>query len=188
MTDADLAAPSPAESPRANVSIAPDYGVRFWVGVVIGWAIIAYGIHSAYRTPIKSRPVYSLEVLVLLALIHDLVVAPAVVGIGLGLRRILPGGIIVRVAVGASIVSVIVTAFTWGEIRGYGKTPSLQSLQLGNYATGLLTVLGVVWGVAAVIATARVLLARRNLSRPGPPAPSSPAPSTPAPDTSATGR
>jgi hypothetical protein len=152
---------TPAGPPAA---IAEDYGPRFWVGVVIGWSIIGFGIHSAYVTKGASRPVYSLKVLVLFALVHDLIVAPAVIGTGLALRRILRGGIIVRVAIGAAIVSIIVTAFAWGEIRGYGRSPSLQSLQLGNYATGLLTVLGTVWGAAAVIAAVRISMARRGLT------------------------
>jgi hypothetical protein len=149
------------DHPGIPAPVRQDYGPRFWIGVAIGWAVIGFGIHSAYVTKGASRPVYTLKVLVLFALVHDLVVAPAVIGVGLALRRVLRGGIIVRVAVGAAIVSVIVTAFTWPEIRGYGRTPSLQSLQLGNYATGLLTVLGTVWGAAAVIVAVRLVLARR---------------------------
>jgi hypothetical protein len=165
-TATDTGTPADPPTPTgATAAIAEDYGPRFWIGVVIGWSIIGFGIHSAYVTKGASRPVYSLKVLVLFALVHDLIVAPAVIGIGLALRRILRGGIIVRVAIGAAIVSIIVTAFAWGEIRGYGRSPSLQSLQLGNYATGLLTVLGTVWGAAAVIATVRIVLARRAVAQ-----------------------
>jgi hypothetical protein len=165
-TATDTGTPADPHTPSGpTAAIAEDYGPRFWIGVVIGWSIIGFGIHSAYVTKGASRPVYSLKVLVLFALVHDLIVAPAVIGIGLALRRILRGGIIVRVAIGAAIVSIIVTAFAWGEIRGYGRSPSLQSLQLGNYATGLLTVLGTVWGAAAVIATVRIVLARRAVAQ-----------------------
>ncbi len=148
-------------------AVAPiTYGPRFWIGVLLGWSVMAFGIHSAFRTFQASKPVYSVITLVLFALANDLIIAPAVIIIGLALRRVVRPGPVTATAVGVGVISVVVIAFTWPEIRHYGKDPALaSSLQTGNYASGMMTVLGVVWGVAAIIVLARMLMRRRS-SRP----------------------
>jgi hypothetical protein len=147
-----------------------DHGPRFWIGVVVGWAIIAFGVHSAFRTSGQSNPDHSVIPLILFALANDLLLAPLVIVIGLGLRRIVRPGPVVGPTVAAALISVLVTAFTWPEIRHYGKDPALaSSLQTLDYATGLLTVIGVVWLSAAVVAVSRVVWIRRH--RPAAPRP-----------------
>ncbi len=142
--------------------VAVTYGVRFWIGVLLGWAMIAFGIHSALRTYHDANPVYSVVTLVVFALVQDLIVAPAVIIIGLGLRRVVRSSPVTATAVGVALISVIVTAFSWPEIRRYGRDPALSSsLQTLNYATGLLIVLGVVWAVALVVVILRLVLRRR---------------------------
>lgn len=140
-----------------------DHGARFWVGVLVGWAIIAFGIHSAFRTGAASRPAHSVVPLLLFAVGNDLLVAPLVIALGLALRRVVRPGPVVGPGVAAALISVLVTAFTWPEIRHYGKDPALaSSLQTLDYATGLLTVLGVVWAGTAVVVVLRLLWRRRR--------------------------
>lgn len=137
------------------------YGLRFWVGVLLGWALIAFGIHSAFRTYQASNPVYSLITLVMFAVVNDLIIAPAVIIIGLALRRVVRPGPVAGTVLAVGLISVVVTAFSLPEIRHYGKDPALaSSLQTADYATGLLIVIGVVWGVAAVIISGLALRQR----------------------------
>jgi hypothetical protein len=140
-----------------------EYGARFWIGLAIGWAFIGFGIHSAYHTSGSSRPVYSVTLLIVFALLHDLIVAPVVILLGLAARRVLRGGIITRTAVGALVISAIICFEAWPVLGSYGREPSLASSLLTNdYVSGLLTVLGVVWGAAAVVAAVRIVRARRG--------------------------
>ncbi len=82
--------------------------------------------------------------------------------VGLGLRRVVRSSLVTATAVGVALISVIVTAFSWPEIRRYGRDPALSSsLQTLNYVTGLLIVLGVVWAVALVVVILRLVVRRR---------------------------
>jgi hypothetical protein len=140
-----------------------EHGPRFWVGVAAGWAIIAFGVHSAFRTAVASRPGHSIVPLLLLAVGNDLLLAPLVIALGLALRRVVRPGPVVGPVVAAALISVLVTAFTWPEIRHYGKDPALaSSLQTLDYTTGLLTVIGAVWAGAALVVAVRLLVRRRR--------------------------
>lgn len=151
-----------------------DHGLRFWIGLAVGWYMIGFGIHSAFHTAGASQPGYSLKLLIGFALLNDLFVVPVVIAIGLGLRRVLRGGIITRTALGALIISAIVSLQAWPALGKYGREPSLaSSLLTNNMVTGLFTLLGVVWGVAAVIAVLRILHARRGAPAATKPTPAS---------------
>jgi len=86
-----------------------------------------------------------------LDLVHDLVLAPFVILVGVAVARLVPPR--PRPAVQAGlIVSGIVTLYAYPVVRGFGRSPSAGSSRLpGNYGAGLLAVLATIWTVALVV-------------------------------------
>lgn len=146
--------------PRAQPNAPSNHGVTFWLGVAAGWSIIGFGIHGFLRDHRSTHPGYALRWLIEFALLQDLFVSPIIAVVGYLLGRFLPRGPIRAVIQGALIISAVVTLTAWPVLRGYGRDGRLPSLLPLNYATGLATVLGIVWASAAVILVVRLLRLR----------------------------
>jgi hypothetical protein len=84
-------------------------------------------------------------------LLHDFVLAPLVCLAAAAVARVLPAR--VRAPVGSGLIaSAFVLAVGWAPLRGYGRAtvPDNPTVQPLNYATGVATVLAVVWAVVGV--------------------------------------
>jgi hypothetical protein len=139
----------------------------FWTGVVVGWAVMAVGVIGLMGNDSGVPPVGVTRWMVGSALVHDLVVAPIVVGVGMVVARWVrpPYRAIVQ---GALLVSAMVTLVAWPFVRGYGRLANNPSILPNNYAAGLASVLAVVWGAAALaLVWTRMRRSRARLSTDG---------------------
>jgi len=167
---------APAEEQRAVAHL--DHGgggtrgarIRFWVTAALGWGVIAYGLRGMLHHHIDTRPPNLARFVIGGALIHDLVFAPLVLVVGVLVARAVPGRVRAIVQ-GALIVSGCLALFSYPLVRGFGHAAHNPSSLPHNYTANLGVALGVVWGVAtllAVLALRRRSRSRSRDSRPGP--------------------
>lgn len=139
----------------------PASGTGFWIGLALGLPLVAYGLWGLVDTfpgdRLRNVAVYFVGG----AVVHDLLVAPAVCLLGWVLVRFVP-----RVAVGpvqaAAVASGIVALVAWPLVRGYGITAGEPSFLSRNYTASVLIVWGVAWSTAAIVILVRVVTARRR--------------------------
>ena len=130
-------------------------GPLFWISAAIGWAVIAWGLRGIFQHSLDTRPANLARFVVGGALLHDLIIAPLLIGAGVLLARAVPGR--ARAVVqGALAISGIVALFSYPLVRGFGLAANNPTSLPHNYAAGLLVVLGIVWAVAAAIAVVRL--------------------------------
>jgi hypothetical protein len=126
-------------------------GLRFWLTAAIGWAIIAYGLRGMFHHHIDTRPSNLAKFAVGGALIHDLIFAPAVLVVGLLVARVVKGR--ARAIIQAALfVSGCLALFSYPLVRGFGHATHNPSSEPHNYTANLGIVLGIVWGVATILA------------------------------------
>ena len=147
-------------TPEAQ-EIEVDYGLRFWTFVVIGWVTIGvatmellsdHGTHHAGRVFVY---------MVGLDLVHDLVLAPLIVLLGVVLFRLIPRGNrqVLQIAL---IISGTLALYSYPFVRGFGRLGNNPSLLPNNYGRGLALLLAIVWSVAACALATRFVLQRRS--------------------------
>ena len=93
-------------------------------------------------------------------LVHDLVIAPTICLAGWLLVRVAPRPFRAPVEA-AAIVSGVLLIVAFPVLRGYGRdqVPGNPTVQPLDYVSATLIALGVVWGISAVWAVARMLRA-----------------------------
>jgi hypothetical protein len=129
------------------------------VGLALGGPVMAYAVRGTLVDESLTRPFELARWIVGLAIVHDLVLVPAVLAIGLGLRRVVPAR--ARVPVRAAVLATaVLSAVAWPFVRGYGRSSSVPSLLPRNYGAGLLAALAVVWLVAGLWGLLRARRAR----------------------------
>lgn len=138
------------------MSAAPRRGAVFWAGVVVGGAIMAFGVRGLLDAAPATRPVQAGLGVVGLAVLHDALVAPLACVIGALVAARLPEPFRgpVRAGLLASAVALLVA---WPGLRGYGRAqvPDNPTVQPLNYASALVTVLAVTWVLVALWVVAR---------------------------------
>jgi hypothetical protein len=140
-------APTPAEAHRR--------GPLFWLSATAGWAVIGYGLHGLLHHHVDTRPSNLATFLAGGALIHDLIVAPLLIIVGVVIGRYVPGR--VRAVVQAAlVVSGGLAVFSYPLVRGYAHRLHNPSSLPHNYTTNLVLVLAIVWAVAAAILVIRL--------------------------------
>lgn len=141
-------------------------GWFFWIGLTVGWGVIAYAVRGALMDSGGTNPSQLVRWVVGGALVHDLVLAPIVTGIALLLAWRAPAwwG---RPIGAASALTAIVVLFSWPVLRGYGRHPGNSSTLPRDYAVGLGWILGVVWVVTLAVIGFRAVR-RRQVSAGGP--------------------
>lgn len=124
-------------------------GRLFWLGVVAGWALIAVGVWGLVSDGARTRPQEALGFVLGAALVHDLVLAPAVVVAGWALSRVVRGRARGPVQAGV-VVSSMVVLFSVPFVRGWGRVATNPSILPRDYGAGLAVVLGAVWVAVAL--------------------------------------
>ena len=131
--------------------------VRFWITAGVGWAAIAWGLLNVFRHSLDTRPANLARFVVGGALLHDLLIAPVVVLVGVLVARAVPAR--ARGPVQAALaVTAIVSLFAWPLVRAYGLAANNPTSLPHNYGRNLLVVLALVW----LTAGAAVLLKYRD--------------------------
>ena len=126
-------------------------GAWFWAGLILGWAVMGFGLAGLLGDAADTHPGDLARWFVSSALAHDTLVAPVVCGAGWLLARVVPP--LVRAPVtGGLVVSGAVALYAWPFLRGYGLRPDNPSALPLDYATGLATVLAAVWLVCGALA------------------------------------
>lgn len=132
----------------------------FWIGLVVGLAVMTYGIRGLLVDAAATRPTKAVAWLVGADLLHDLVLIPIVLAIGWLTRRVVPN--VLRWPVRASLIgTALAVAIVWIPWRGYGRLPDNPSLAPLDYGNAVVAVVVAVWcacalwGVLAVVGNRR---------------------------------
>jgi hypothetical protein len=130
------------------------YGPLFWSCLAVGSVVMGFGLVSLLSRAGATKPLNFAAFYVGLALVHDLLLAPATIVIATIVRGVSP-----RVGrgllFGALVVSAVVVLFSTPLLFRWGAQPDNPSFLPRNYALGLALVLAVVWVVAAVLLLTR---------------------------------
>lgn len=126
------------------------HGRLFWAGVVVGGAVMAFGVAGLVADQRGDQVVNWLTFLVGLDLAHDAVVAPAACAAGVLVTRALPPSWRAPVQAGllASAAVLLVAAAPLRHTAERVGNPTLQPL---DYRTATLTALAIVWGVVLAV-------------------------------------
>lgn len=136
------------------------YGRGFWIGLLIGWAVIGFGVKGAVDRAGATRPLALALWLAGSAVVHDLVVVPITLAVGFVVLRVVPRRLRAPVQ-GALVVSGILVLFSLPLILGLGGVPGNPSLRPRDYATGLGASIVAVWALCVLL----LVRARRRPER-----------------------
>ena len=142
---------APSAEPTEQTS---RYGPAFWICLAIGGGFLVFGLVSLFARASATDPVNFAVFLVGLALVHDLLLAPAAIVAARLLRPVTPRTIR-GVLFGALAVSAIVAGFSIPLLAGWGAQADNPSFLPRRYGLGLLVVMAWVWLAAFVVAIAR---------------------------------
>ncbi len=116
------------------------------IGLLVGIPMMAWGVYALAINRDDSPTANVARFFVGGDVVHDVIVAPIAALIGVLLLRRVPA--VARAQVRAALfTTAIVIALAWPGIREYGRmrAPDNASVQPLNYATGVATVVVVVW-------------------------------------------
>lgn len=146
----------------------------FWPAVLAGWAVMIWALLGLLHQRRDTNPAALGRLFLGLDLLHDLLLAPIVVGVGLIMRRLVPRR--ARAAVQAALLcSGVLVLVSAPSVRGYGRRRANPSILPNNYGHGLLVVLAGVWAVAALTVLGAAIIRHFRHGRLAPtPAPTAP--------------
>ena len=141
------------------------HGKGLWVGLTLGLPAVAYGIRGFLSTyPDLQRRLALAKWIVGVDLVHDFLVAPLAIVVGLALRCLVPARVRAPAQFGA-FASAIVLALAWRPLTHSAAYKHNATAQPLDYVSATLIVLGVVWAIAAMWIAVRLKVARRLLAR-----------------------
>jgi hypothetical protein len=133
-----------------------EYGALFWVGTLVGWAVIAYGAKLLYDDPEASW--FNTARLVALGIIaHDIIWLAVSIGLGWLCARIIGRAVPFWVR-WAGWTSVIVLAMWLPVWRSYGDRIGNNTILPRDYTMSILVLLPLIW----IAAGAYALVQRRR--------------------------
>jgi hypothetical protein len=138
----------------------PRYGRLFWALLPAGGLLMGWGLVGLLRDAASTVPASWLRWFLGGLLAHDLLLVPAVLIVGLALRRLPPA--LRPPARFALIVSGTLALMSVPLLLGYGRStqPGNASVLPGDYLRSLAISAGAVWAAAAVWALLRLLVRR----------------------------
>jgi hypothetical protein len=147
-------------SSASEAAAETGHGVTFWIGLVLGVAIMAYGVKGLLGASDATQPPDLARFFIGAGIVHDAVFAPIVVLVGWLTLKVLPpvARNPVRIALALSVVLVV---FTWPLVRRWGARDSNPSLLPLDYGRNVVVGLIVVWVVTGVAVVVRLVMARR---------------------------
>jgi hypothetical protein len=138
----------------------PDMSVMAWVRrllVLAGLAMVAFAFFGGGTSQLSASPY--LKFVVEVAVIVLVLLLPLSFAVGWLIGKIVP--VIARPLVqGACIATALIVGIALPSVLGRGRQADLPSALPRNYATGLWSVLAVVWGAAAVLIVIRIVRRR----------------------------
>jgi hypothetical protein len=147
----------------------PNVGGMAWVRLALvlgGLAMISFALFGGGASSL-TQSTY-LRFVLLVALWTLVVVLPLAIATGWLIGRVVP--VVIRPVVqGAGMATALIVGIALPAVLGRGRQPDLPSALPRNYATGLWTVLAVVWAAAVALSLVRIVR-RRARPRTRPPA------------------
>ncbi len=131
-------------------------GAGFWISAVVGWAVIGYGLRGLFQHHVDTRPANLAKFFIGGALLHDLIVAPLLLVVGVLVSRATPERVR-GVVQAALIISGSLMLFSYPLVRGYAHALHNPTSLPHNYAANLAIAVGVVWGLAGLVIVVRAL-------------------------------
>ncbi|MEW6471309.1 MAG: hypothetical protein AB1679_03475 [Actinomycetota bacterium] len=126
-------------------------GAAFWVAAGAGWALIAWGVRGVFLHRLDTRPGQLLRFFVAGLAAHDLILAPAVLVVGVVIARRVPARWRSPLQA-ALLMSATAALYAYPLIRGYGHALNNPTSLPRNYAAGLAVVVtAVAVGVALAV-------------------------------------
>lgn len=133
----------------------------FWPALAVGWALMVVGIVGMFSQRDRTKPFELVRYVVGFLLVHDLVVAPVVIGAGWAVTRFVPP--LARGPLRAALaLSALVIAFSWPLLRRYGEHATNDSALPLDYGHTVPVVLAVVWLAALGVLGVRLVSDRRR--------------------------
>jgi hypothetical protein len=135
---------------RASSGVPAGPGPVAWVAIVAGWALIGWVVVGVLREADATHPGSWATWVIGAALVHDLVVLPLVLLVGLGLSRVLRPAWRSPLRAALTVLGLIAVA-TWPTVARFGAradNPSILPLDAGRN----LAAIGVALLLAAVVA------------------------------------
>jgi len=141
-------------------------GAIFWIGLVIGGAVMAFGVRGVIMDSRATHPTELARWVIGADVLHDFLFAPLVVASAWIVVRVVPRAWRVPVQAGLA-ASGVVALVGWAAWRGYGHAtvPDNATVQPLDYTTAILTVWAIVWGLVAIWIAIRAAVRRAH--RPG---------------------
>jgi hypothetical protein len=134
-----MAAPEP--TPAADAP--PPSGLAWRVGLAVGGAIFAFGLYGLLHNARQTVPADVLKWIAGALVLHDAIVAPAVLVAGVALTRILPAAI--RTGIQATLaVCAVVVVMSVPVLKAVGRRPDNPSLLPHDYGHNLAIVIAVI--------------------------------------------
>lgn len=133
----------------ARTSNAPG-GRVFWALAAAGWAVALVGLWGLFKDARSTMPPDFARWFLGSAVVHDLLVAPAVFAGAVLVRRVVPKPWLRYVQAGL-IVSGIMLLVGLPLLLGLGRNPDNPTIQPGNYAAGVTVILTAVWAAVGVL-------------------------------------
>ncbi len=125
-------------------------GVSFWLGVVVGWAFIGWGLRGIFHHRLATQPARLAYFFVRGTLVHDLILVPVVLLVGVTVARLAPSrwraGVQAALVIGACLA-----VFSYPEVRDYASILHNPTSLPRNYAVNLAVSIGVVFAVTTVV-------------------------------------
>ncbi|CAN5678836.1 hypothetical protein BH20ACT2_BH20ACT2_15780 [soil metagenome] len=135
-------------------------GAPFWIGLVLGLAVLGYGVAGLLDHVRGDALVGWVGLLVGADLVHDLVVAPVACGVGLVVARLGLGRWRGPVQAGL-FATAVVLAVAWIPLRDLGGNPDNPTIRPLDYRTATLTVLAAVWVAVTAVGLVCIWMHRR---------------------------
>ena len=156
---------SESENPIAeDVSVGPSRHSRapLAVALLIGWAIIGFGINAALHDARDAHPTALLLHVIAFDLGHDIVVAPIAFLVFWLVGRFAP--VSVRGPIRAALAATaLFTVFSIPLVKRWGQRPTNSSTLPLPYGRNLLIIIAIIWSLAAATSLWRIR-ARRSAS------------------------
>jgi hypothetical protein len=142
------------------------HGWGYWAALVVGALFLAYGMRDfldAY--PDGARRLDLARWLVGSALVHDVLLVPAVLIVGLIIARVVPPVARAPVQFGA-IASGVIVLVAWHPLHGSARSRGNPTVQPLDYRTATLSAMAVVWVIVLIWGMARARRGRSPGGRP----------------------
>ncbi|HEY1537901.1 MAG TPA: hypothetical protein VGF63_00780 [Solirubrobacteraceae bacterium] len=130
------------------------------LGLAVGGAVFAFGLYGLLRNSAQTVPLDVLKWIAGPLILHDALVAPAVLAAGLVLARLLP--VAIRAGMQATLtVCAIVVVMSVPVLKAVGRRPDNPSLLPHDYPQNLAVVIAVILTGGTLLTLARAARARR---------------------------